>query len=118
MDGIETIREQLRRGYIVGQWDALGRRGMSLTARMSILEDIFLSGFQAAQRAAGLVDGSPEFVVDVHIELARRGTEATGDVQGWHIYRKGGTSEYLEFKALLRSDRRNRPSAKAATGKD
>ena len=117
MDAIETIREQVRKGYIVGAWDALGKRGMSLTDRMSFLEDLFLCGFQTAQCAAGLTPNSPEFVVDVHIELARSGMRATGDVQSWHIRRKDGTSERLEFKPVSRSDRRQRTSAKPGNAK-
>ena len=117
MEAIETIREQVRRGYIVGDWDALGKRGISLTDRMSFLEDLFLCGFQSAQCAAGLTPDSPEFVVDVHIELARSGMHATGDIQSWHIRRKGGTSELLEFKAVSRSDRRQRTSAKPGNAK-
>ena len=45
MDAIDTIREQVRKGYIVGEWGALGKRGISLTERMSFLEDLFLCGF-------------------------------------------------------------------------
>lgn len=108
MDTVEVIREQVRRGYIIGQWEALGKRGTSLTDRLSFLEDVFLCGFQAAQLAAGLTTNSPEFVVDVHIELAREGMQATGDIKSWHIHRKNGISERLSFKAVTRSDRRQR----------
>jgi hypothetical protein len=110
MDAIEAIREQVRKGYIIGEWEALGKKGISLTDRMSFLEDLFLCGYQAAQHAAGLAPESPEFVVDVHIELARNGRQATGEIQSWNIRRQDGTSEHLEFKAVSRSDRRNRPS--------
>jgi|SRR3954447_3616250 hypothetical protein len=111
MDVIETIREQVRKGYIVGDWEALGKHGISLTDRMSFLEDLFLCGFQSAQFAAGLTSESPEFVVDVHIELARNGRQATGEIQSWQVRRKDGTSESMKFKAVSRSDRRNRPAA-------
>jgi hypothetical protein len=117
MDAIEPIREQLRKGYIVGEWEALGKRGMSLTDRMAFLEDLFLCGFQSAQAAAGLTPQSPEFVVDVHIELARSGMRATGEIQSWQIRRKDGSSERLEFKPVSRSDRRNRPSGKPGNAK-
>jgi len=117
MNAIETLREQVRKGYIVGEWEALGKRGMSLTDRMSFLEDLFLCGFQSAQSAAGLTPESPAFVVDVHIELARKGMHATGDIQSWHIRRRDGTSELLEFKPVSRSDRRNRPAGKSGTAK-
>jgi len=117
MDAIETIRQQVRKGYIVGEWDALGKRGISLTDRMSFLEDLFLCGFQTAQSAAGLTPDSPDFVVDVHIELARNGMHATGEIQSWQIRRKDGTSERLEFKPVSRSDRRQRPSAKPGNAK-
>ena len=110
MDAIETIRQQVRKGYIVGEWDALGKRGISLTDRMGFLEDLFLCGFQTAQCATGLTPDSPEFAVDVHIELARDGMHATGDIQSWQIRRKDGTSERLEFKPVSRSDRRQRPA--------
>ena len=82
MDTIEIIREQVRKGYIVGQWEALGKRGISLTDRMSFLEDVFLCGFQAAQLAAGLTANSPEFVVDAHIELARQEMHAVPKLKG------------------------------------
>src|ERR1700757_174308 len=108
MDAIEAVREQVRKGYIVGEWEALGKRGMSLTDRMSFLEDLFLCGFQSAQCAAGLTPDSPEFVVDVHIELARKGMQATGEIQSWQIRRKDGASESLQFKPVSRSDRRQR----------
>ena len=111
MDAIETIREQVRKGYIVGEWEALGKRGISLTDRMSFLEDLFLCGFQSAQFAAGLTSESPEFVVDVHIELARNGRQATGEIQSWQVRRKDGSSERLDFEAISRSDRRNRPTS-------
>lgn len=114
MDAIETIRQQVRKGYIVGEWEALGKRGVSLTDRMSFLEDLFLCGFQSAQFAAGLTSDSPEFVVDVHIELARNGRQATGEIQSWQVRRKDGTSERIEFKTVSRSDRRNRPAANSA----
>jgi hypothetical protein len=117
MDAIETIRQQVRKGYIVGEWDALGKRGISLTDRMSFLEDLFLCGFQTAQCAAGLTPDSPEFVVDVHIELARNGMHATGEIQSWQTRRKDGTSELLEFKPVSRSDRRQRPSTKPGNAK-
>ena len=117
MDTIETIREQVRKGYIMGEWEALGKRGVSLTDRMSFLEDLFLCGFQSAQFAAGLTSESPEFVVDVHIELARNGRQATGEIQSWQVRRKDGTSERLEFKAVSRSDRRNRTTANPASAK-
>jgi len=117
MDAIETIRQQVRKGYIVGEWDALGKRGISLTDRMSFLEDLFLCGFQTAQSAAGLTPDSPDFVVDVHIELARNGMHATGEIQSWQIRRKDGTSERLEFKLVSRSERRQRPSAKPGNAK-
>jgi hypothetical protein len=117
METIEFIREQVRRGYIMGQWEALGKRGMSLTERMSFLEDVFLCGFQAAQLAAGATANSPEFVVDVHIELARNEMHATGDIRSWHIHRKNGTSELLEFRTVNRSDRRQRSAARAASDK-
>src|SRR5258708_37778913 len=110
MDPIETIREQVRKGYSVGGWEALGKHGVSLKDRMSFLEDVFLCGFQSAQRAVGLTSDSPEFVVDVHIELARKGMQATGEIQSWQIRRKDGTSERLEFKSVSRSDRRQRAS--------
>jgi hypothetical protein len=117
MDAIETIREQVRKGYIVGEWEALGKRGIFLTDRMSFLEDVFLCGFQSAQRAVGLTSDSPEFVVDVHIELARKGMQATGEIQSWQIRRKDGTSERLEFKSVSRSDRRQRPSGNSENAK-
>jgi hypothetical protein len=117
MDAIETIREQVRKGYIVGEWEALGKRGISLTDRMRFLEDLFLCGFQSAQFASGLTSDSPEFVVDVHIELARKGTQATGEIQSWQIRRKDGTSERLEFKSVSRSDRRQRAPANSANAK-
>jgi hypothetical protein len=117
MDAIDTIREQVRKGYIVGEWEALGKHGISLTDRMSFLEDLFLYGFQSAQFAAGLTSESPEFVVDVHIELARNGRQATGEIQSWQIRRKDGTSESLVFKSVSRSDRRQRPSAKSGNAK-
>jgi hypothetical protein len=117
MDAIDTIREQVRKGYIVGEWEALGKHGISLTDRMSFLEDLFLCGFQSAQFAAGLTSESPEFVVDVHIELARNGRQATGEIQSWQIRRKDGTSESLVFKSVSRSDRRQRPSAKSGNAK-
>jgi len=117
MDAIDTIREQVRKGYIVGEWEALGKHGISLTDRMSFLEDLFLCGFQSAQFAAGLTSESPEFVVDVHIELARNGRQATGEIQSWQIRRKDGTSERMEFKAVNRSDRRQRPAAKSGNAK-
>jgi hypothetical protein len=117
MDAIETIREQVRKGYIVGEWEALGKRGISLTDRMSFLEDVFLCGFQSAQRAVGLTSDSPEFEVDVHIELARNGMQATGEIQSWQIRRKDGTSERLEFKSVSRSDRRQRPSGSSGNAK-
>jgi hypothetical protein len=117
MDAIETIREQVRKGYIVGEWEALGKRGISLTDRMSFLEDLFLCGFQSAQFAAGLTSESPEFVVDVHIELARNGRQATGEIQSWQVRRKDGTSERMDFKAVSRSDRRNRTPANPANAK-
>jgi hypothetical protein len=117
MNAIETIREQVRKGYIVGEWEALGKRGMSLTDRMSFLEDLFLCGFQSAQSAAGLTPDSPEFVVDVHIELARSGMQATGEIKSWHIRRKDGGSELLEFEPVSRSDRRKRTSAKSGNAK-
>jgi hypothetical protein len=117
MDAIETIREQVRKGYIVGEWEALGKRGISLTDRMSFLEDLFLCGFQSAQFAAGLTSESPEFVVDVHIELARNGRQATGEIHSWQVRRKDGTSERMDFKAVSRSDRRNRTSANPANAK-
>jgi hypothetical protein len=116
MDAIEVIREQVRKGYIVGEWEALGKRGMSLTDRMSFLEDLFLCGFQSAQCSAGLTPDSPEFVVDVHIELARKGMQATGEIQSWQIRRQDGTSERLEFKPVSRSDRRQR-QAKSGNAK-
>ncbi len=116
MDPIEAIREQVRKGYIVGEWEALGKRGISLTQRMSFLEDLFLCGFQAAQFAAGLTPNSAEFVIDVHIELARNGMHATGDVKSWQIRRRDGSSESLEFKAVSRSDRRQR-SGKSGNAK-
>jgi len=87
------------------------------TDRMSFLEDLFLCGFQTAQSAAGLTPDSPDFVVDVHIELARNGMHATGEIQSWQIRRKDGTSERLEFKLVSRSDRRQRPSAKPGNAK-
>ena len=117
MDAIETIREQVRKGYIVGEWEPLGKHGISLTERMSFLEDLFLCGFQSAQFAAGLTSESPEFVVDVHIELARNGRQATGEIQSWQVRRKNGTSERIEFKAVSRSDRRNRSTTGPATAK-
>jgi len=117
MDTIETIREQVRKGYIVGDWEALGKHGMSLTDRMSFLEDLFLCGFQSAQCAEGLTSDSPEFVVDVHIELARNGMQATGEIQSWQIRRKDGTSERLEFKPVSRSNRRQRTPAKSGNAK-
>ncbi|PYV50302.1 MAG: hypothetical protein DMG92_08310 [Acidobacteria bacterium] len=116
MDAIDTIREQVRKGFIVGEWEALGKRGISLTERMSFLEDLFLCGFQTAQLAAGLTSDSPEFVVDVHIELARNGMHATGDIKSWQIRRQDGTSESLECKAVSRSDRRQR-AAKSGNAK-
>ena len=117
MDAIDTIREQVRKGYIVGEWDALGKRGISLTERMSFLEDLFLCGFQSAQFASGLTSESPEVVVDVHIELARNGRQATGEIQSWQIRRKDGTSESLGFKSVSRSDRRQRTSLKSGNAK-
>ena len=117
MDAIEVVREQVRKGYIMGQWEALGKQGMSLTDRMSFLEDLFLCGFQSAQCAAGLTPSSPEFVVDVHIELMRSEMQATGEIKSWHIHRKNGTAELLEFKPVSRSDRKNRPSAKPGNAK-
>jgi hypothetical protein len=117
MDAIDTIREQVRKGYIVGEWEALGKHGISLTDRMSFLEDLFLCGFQSAQFAAGLTSESPEFVVDVHIELARNGRQATGEIQSWQIRRKDGTSESLGFKSVNRSDRRQRTSPKSGNAK-
>jgi hypothetical protein len=116
MDAIEALREQVRKGYIVGEWEALGKRGVSLTDRMSFLEDLFLCGFQSAQCAAGLTSDSPDFVVDVHIELARKGMQATGEIQSWQIRRKDGTSERLEFKPVSRSDRRQRTKSGNAKG--
>ncbi|MGH9517021.1 MAG: hypothetical protein ACRD3P_15230 [Terriglobales bacterium] len=116
MDAIEIIREQVRKGYIVGEWEALGKRGISLTDRMSFLEDLFLCGFQSAQFASGLSSDSPEFVVDVHIELARNGRLATGEIQSWQVRRKDGTSERMDFKTVNRSDRRNRPNPANAKG--
>ena len=117
MDAIERIREQVRKGYIVGEWEALGKRGASLTERMSFLEDLFLCGFQSAQLAAGITPDTPEFVIDVHIQLARSGMQATGDIQSWQIRRKDGSSELLQFKPVSRSDRRNRPSTKSGNAK-
>ncbi len=117
MDAIEVIREQVRKGYIVGEWEALGKRGVSLTDRMSFLEDLFLCGYQSAQFAAGLASDSPEFVVDVHIELARKGMQATGEILSWQIRRKDGTSESLQFKTVSRSDRRQRSAVKSGNAK-
>jgi len=117
MDAIDTIREQVRKGYIVGEWGALGKRGISLTERMSFLEDLFLCGFQSAQFASGLTSESPEFVVDVHIELARNGRQATGEIQSWQVRRRDGTSERLEVMPVSRSDRRNRPTINPANAK-
>jgi hypothetical protein len=84
---------------------------------MSFLEDLFLCGFQSAQFAAGLTSESPEFVVDVHIELARNGRQATGEIQSWQVRRKDGTSERMEFKEVNRSDRRNRPNPNSVNAK-
>ena len=37
MDAIDTIREQVRKGYIVGEWDALGQLldGRDAVARLA-----------------------------------------------------------------------------------
>src|SRR5437764_14460425 len=113
MDAIDTIREQVRKGYIVGEWEALGKHGISLTDRMSFLEDLFLCGFQSAQFASGLTSISPEFVVDGHIELARNGRQAAGGMQACQIRRKDGTSERPEDKFVSRSDRRTLPADNA-----
>lgn len=112
MNTVDVIRDQVRKGYIIGQWEALGKRGISLTDRMGFIEDLFLCGFQSAQLASGVSPSSPEFAVDVHIELARNDMQATGDIQSWHIHRRNGKSERLTFKEVTRSDRRHR-SAKA-----
>ena len=117
MDAVETIREQVRKGYIVGEWEALGKHGISLTDRMSFLEDLFLCGFQSAQLAAGLTSESPEFVVDVHIVLEHDAGQATGEIESWQMRRKDGTSERLQFKAVNRRDRRNRPTGNVANAK-
>ena len=92
---------------VAGRWELLGAP-LSIHDRVRFLEDAFLCGFQTAQRVAGLSLRSPEFIVDVHIELARRQGHPTGEIRSWRIRRKNGTSDVVKFKAVCRS---NKPPA-------